>query len=61
MPNMSYCRFRNTLNDFKDCLYALDDVDEFKDETSEEEKYAAKKLRELCEEYIEQYDYINGE
>lgn len=61
MPNMSYCRFRNTLNDFKDCLYALGDVDEFKDETIEEEKYAAKKLRELCEEYIEQYDYINGE
>lgn len=57
MPNMSYCRFRNTLNDFKDCLYALTDVDD----TSEEEKHAAKQLRKLCEEYIEEYDFINDE
>ena len=39
--NMSYCRFRNTLNDFKDCLLALkfEDIDEL----SPEELYAAKK------------------
>lgn len=54
--NMSYCRFRNTLNDFKDCLLALkyEDVDEL----SPEELYAAKKMRELCEEYIEEFDYF---
>ena len=23
MPNMSYCRFENTLNDLRDCLNAL--------------------------------------
>lgn len=25
MPNMSYCRFRNTLNDLRDCQEALHD------------------------------------
>lgn len=24
MSNMSYCRFRNTLNDLRDCYEALD-------------------------------------
>lgn len=23
MPNMSYCRFRNTVLDMQDCLYAI--------------------------------------
>ena len=51
---MSYCRFRNTLNDFQDCLSALkyEDVDDL----SPEELYAAKRMRELCEEYVEYFD-----
>ena len=26
MGNMSYCRFENTANDLKDCVYALNDI-----------------------------------
>jgi len=25
MPNMSYCRFENTVNDMNDCLNAIED------------------------------------
>jgi len=25
MPNMSYCRFENTVNDMQDCLNAIED------------------------------------
>ena len=25
MPNMSYCRFENTVNDMRDCIYAIED------------------------------------
>ena len=33
MANMSYCRFRNTMMDLDDCLYALEDGEELsKDE-----------------------------
>lgn len=24
MPNMSYCRFENTVNDMQDCLHAIE-------------------------------------
>jgi hypothetical protein len=44
MPNMSYCRFQNTLNDLRDCEEALADGDEL----SAEEARAAKKLLNLC-------------
>ncbi len=27
MANMSYCRFENTANDLKDCVWALNDED----------------------------------
>ena len=27
MPNMSYCRFENTVNDMQDCIYAIEDGD----------------------------------
>lgn len=54
--NMSYCRFRNTCNDLSDCVYALESVDI--NDLSQEELWAMKKMRSLCEEYIEQYDYF---
>lgn len=50
MSNMSYCRFRNTLTDLRDCQDALwDDVGEL----SLEEKRAAKRLIEICQEIAE--------
>lgn len=27
MPNMSYCRFENTVHDMQDCIYAIEDGD----------------------------------
>ena len=44
MPNMSYCRFRNTLADLRDCREALDN----RPALSEEEGQAARELIQLC-------------
>jgi len=43
MPNMSYCRFKNTLQALQDCWEHMDDP-----EMSEEEKHARKRLVKLC-------------
>ena len=48
MSNMSYCRFRNTLEDLQDCYDNMDDSD-----MSDEEKRARKRLIELCCEIAE--------
>lgn len=49
MGNMSYCRFRNTLQDLRDCVQSLEDIDGNIDNLeSEEEQDAAKKLIRLC-------------
>jgi hypothetical protein len=53
---MSYCRFRNTLNDLEDCVYALEDIN--LEDLSQEELWAAKRMRNLCEEYIELFDSV---
>lgn len=41
MPNMSYCRFENTLNDLKDCFNELEelewDVEQIKESLSHTE------------------------
>lgn len=58
MSNMSYCRFRNTLNDLEDCVYALEDIN--LEDLSQEELWAAKRMRSLCEEYIELFDSVEG-
>lgn len=55
--NMSYCRFRNTYNDLSDCVYALREID-IKD-MSQEELWAMKNMRRLCEEYIEEFDSLD--
>lgn len=41
---MSYCRFENTLADFRDCLQALRDLAEGEGEISRREKKYAKTL-----------------
>jgi len=43
---MSYCRFRNTLNDLEDCYEALCENDDT--DLSEEELSAKNRLVELC-------------
>lgn len=61
MPNMSYCRFQNTRNDFQDCLYALNDIQEegksFKQSLSKEEYRALQRMIEQAEELINLANY----
>lgn len=49
MPNMSYCRFSNTLSDLKDCYEALQEGKQL----SQEEELAKDKLIDLCYDLIE--------
>lgn len=47
MPNMSYCRFQNTVSDLGDCL------DHMEDELGDAEHKARERLVELCIEIID--------
>ncbi len=49
MPNMSYCRFRNTLSDLQDCYDTLLEDDNIE---SDEERVAAENLVELCKDIV---------
>ena len=56
MSNMSYCRFRNTLADLRDCQDNMDD-----DDLSHEEKHAKEQLIALCldiAEYSEDWEQL---
>ena len=55
MSNMSHCRFSNTLGDLLDCQ---ENVGELltEDDSSSSELSAAKRIREVCEQYIQEYD-----
>ena len=44
MPNMSYCRFENTVNDMQDCLNAIEDR-----ETSDLSDHEVKALQHFLE------------
>jgi hypothetical protein len=50
MPNMSYCRFRNTLQDLRACYEHMDD-----EGLSSEEKAARKHLVIMCNEIASDY------
>ena len=51
MPNMSYCRFENTMHDLRDCYANMEDPDRL----SESERGYRKRLIELCKEIIEEF------
>lgn len=50
MSNMSYCRFRNTLEDLRECYDNMDDHD-----LSDEERQARERLIKLCAEIVNNY------
>lgn len=52
MANMAYCRFRNTLSDFNDCLEAVEFAGNLETELSPEELEAAKHLYKAAERYV---------
>ena len=49
MANMSYCRFRNTLNDLRDCYYNMEGV------SDHEEQRARQQLIDLCRDIVDEY------
>jgi hypothetical protein len=52
--NMSYCRFENTSNDLRDCVRAMDEVDELEDlDLSQSELRSMKYMVRLAEEFLE--------
>ena len=54
MPNMSYCRFRNTLQDLRDCQQNMEESLEDDDD----ERIARSKLIAVCKEIVDEYsDY----
>lgn len=50
MANMSYSRFRNTLEDLRDCYNHLDE------NLGEQEERARDALIELCRKIVEEFD-----
>ena len=50
MANMSYCRFRNTLNDLRNCENNFDNIN------SIEELVAAKRLLQPCQSIVDSID-----
>ena len=57
MPNMSYCRFQNTVHDVQDCVWAVEDNVTFAEmKLSRDERAAMDRMADLCREFIEQYE-----
>jgi hypothetical protein len=56
MGNMSYCRFQNTARDLDDCLAAVEESLGDLSELSADERRAARRLFDLCVEFIETVD-----
>lgn len=52
MGNMSYCRFRNTLDDLRDCYDAMDEPIK-----SDDEVKARRRLIKLCKDIAADYGY----
>lgn len=48
MPNMSYCRFENTVQDMRDCINAIEDIET--DELSNHEIQALEEFLDLARE-----------
>ena len=53
MPNMSYCRFQNTLSDLWECFEALNE--ENLEDLSTEERRSAQEMLLLCEQFLEEH------
>lgn len=55
MANMSYCRFRNTEQDFNDCVDAIGNAESI-DDFSNSERKSAERLYYLANEYVAYYE-----
>lgn len=57
MANMSYCMFRNTMADFRDCVDALGNAGSI-DDLSVPERCAAEQMYYLANAYIANYELL---
>ena len=57
MSNMSYCRFRNTETDLRDCFIALDE----REELSMDEERAARRMIDMIVERLIDYGVIEDD
>ena len=58
MGNMSYCRFENTANDLKDCVWALNDEDIRQGDLGSYEIRGLKDLLDYARDIVHMEDYI---
>ena len=56
MANMSYCRFENTANDLRDCVYAIEEG-EYNNGISNTEKRGLEEIFELAQQLVNQLEY----
>ena len=57
MANMYYCMFRNTIDDFRNCVDALSNSGSI-DDFSAPERYAAELMYHLANAYIANYELL---
>jgi hypothetical protein len=60
MSNMSYCRFQNTLDDMRDCLDALSEMDDLS-ELSVDERNAAIRMVEVAQGLADDLTAMKGD
>ena len=58
MANMSYCRFENTANDLKDCVWALNDEEIRQGDLGSYELRGLKDLLDYARDIVEMEAYI---
>lgn len=65
MANMSYCRFQNTESDLRDCVRALEDLEDDlafdpdeADRLSDAEEESAQRMERLCRQFLELRDRV---
>ena len=56
MANMSYCRFENTANDLRDCVYAIEEG-EYNNGISGSERRGLKEMFELAYQLVNELEY----
>lgn len=56
MANMSYCRFENTANDLRDCVYAIEEG-EYNNGISDTEKRGLEEIFELAYQLVNELEY----
>ena len=53
--NMSYCMFENTMNDLRQCVQAMDEVESLRElDLSRTEQRSYEYMRELCQNFLDE-------